>query len=118
MKVLDLTRPKRGRRLIKDKDAGVRRDTLGNLDELLLSFGQIADAGVRRDFNTELAKDLLRCLAQRAPIDLKRGAWPAPELNVLSHCQIGHERELLKDGGHAQRTCGDRMVQMNLPIAT
>ena len=101
VKVLDLARAERGRRLIKNKDAGVRRDALGDLDELLLRFGQVADAGIRRNFDAEVARAPASPSAQRAPID-SNARLASARAECSRPPSDRYQRELLKDGGNAQ----------------
>ena len=52
-----LGRREGGGRLVHDEDAGVERERLGDLDELLLADAQAADAGVRVELDAEAVEE-------------------------------------------------------------
>ena len=78
VEMLNLAHAKRRRRLVEYEDAGVGRNSLGDLNELLLSLRQIADTDIGRNFNAEIAQHLLGRFAQSAPVDPEWPAWPTP----------------------------------------
>ena len=66
---LDLVGRQRRRRLVEDEDAGVDRQRLGDLDELLVGHRQAADGRADVEPDVELVEQRLRRPARRAPVD-------------------------------------------------
>ena len=66
---VDLVRRQRGGRLVEDQDAGLDRQRLGDLDQLLVGHRQAADRRRDVELDVELLEQRLGAAAHRAPVD-------------------------------------------------
>ena len=89
--------------LVHDEDAGVEREGLGDLDELLLAHAQAGDAGVGVEVDAEAgeeARGRRRTMARRSRKRPARQRLAAEE-DVGGDAELGDEVELLVDDGDA-----------------
>ncbi len=113
---LDLCGAEGRGRLVHDQDAGVLRQRLGDLDDLLLADAQVADLGARVDVVLQPAQQLRRPAVLAAMVD---AAQPAGQLagheDVLRHRQVGAEVQLLEHDADAVPHRVLRAVQHHRP---
>ncbi|CCE05180.1 hypothetical protein BRAS3843_1310047 [Bradyrhizobium sp. STM 3843] len=89
-------------RLVHDQNAGIERQRLGDLDELLLADAQAGNPGFGRNGHAKPRKQAFRRTNQAAPVDQHTTDQRlAAKEDILRHAQLGDEIELLVDNGHA-----------------
>ncbi|MNS94376.1 hypothetical protein D3C72_1285910 [compost metagenome] len=106
--MLGLRRGERRGRLVKNKDAGIERQRLGDFDKLLLGNGKTMHRYVERHIHGQPAHDLGRALAHRALVEkAQRPADFAGEEHVFHGIEIGDQAEFLK---HDADAGGNRLI--------
>ncbi len=89
-------------RLVHHEEASIERDGLRDLDDLLIGDGQALGQPVGVDRDAEAGEELSCLLAHPTPVDQAEAAERlASDEDVLGHGQVGEERRLLVDHGHA-----------------
>ena len=98
--VADLRFAERRRRLVEDQQAGVERQRLGDLDELLLADAQRLDLSFGGDRQHETVEECSGELVHRRRVEQPgRVVQLAAEIDVLGDGQLGDQVELLVDDG-------------------
>ena len=106
---LDLGRRQRRGRLVKNDDAGARKQHARKLDKLLDADRQLAQHDLGIELEAQLLELLARALGHGRPVD---GAQPVDGLNtqidVLGHRQLRHDAQFLMHHADAvpQRIAG------------
>ncbi len=96
-----LARGERGRRLVEDDEVGGAVQRLGDLDELALAGGELADDGVGGVVEVEALEQRAGGLGDRLAVDQAEAAREAVDEDVLGDREVGEEVELLVDEGDA-----------------
>ena len=109
---VDLVRGQRRRGLVEDEDAGLERQRLGDLDQLLVGHRQAADDRRRVDPDVELFEEASasRCIVRQSTVRsavLRRVA----DEHVLGDGQVREQPRFLVDDGDAERTGVRRSVE-------
>ncbi len=88
-------------RLVEHEDLGALGERSGDLDHLLLPDAESADRHVDVKIRSHVGERLACARAKAIPLDQAARNRLAPEHQVLGHCHLGHECELLCDDGYA-----------------
>ncbi|KNY17967.1 hypothetical protein AKG11_06615 [Shinella sp. SUS2] len=105
-------------RLVHDQDVAAPADRLGDLDELRLGNGEIAQPGADRDVKLEAREDILGLRAHAPVVDEETAAPLLPaEIEVLGHGHVEKRAELLCDDGDACIERVGRRSEFDLPAA-
>ena len=89
--------------LVHDQDAGLEREGLGDLDQLLLAHAQAGDAGLGVELDAEAGEELSGGGDHGAAVEEEAGAERfAAEEDVGGDAELGDEVELLVDDGDAR----------------
>ena len=90
-------------RLVEQQHLGARAEGAGDLDQLLLGHPQRAGRAIQVERDADPGEQLGGAGAAGAPVDAAEGpAVLEAEGEVLDHREVGQERRLLVDRGHAQ----------------
>jgi hypothetical protein len=88
--------------LVHDEDAGIQRESLGDLDDLLGADAKAADGRRGRDVEFELTQQVRRGSVHGVIVDEAQArARFAAEKDVLGDSEFGEEVEFLVDDCHA-----------------
>ena len=102
-----LLRGQNRRRLVENEDAGLSIERFENFNALSFTDREIADAGIRVNCETEIARELFDLTPNRCPASATGKKWLGPESNIVHHRQIVCQREVLvnhADSGGERRT--------------
>ena len=92
----------RGGGLVENEKLGITPEGLGDLHHLPAGQRKVCDAGRRVDIlAADAGEQFLRPPALCPAIDQAEAARRARQGDVVSHCELGHQRELLKDANDA-----------------
>jgi hypothetical protein len=114
-KDVHLRRRKGRRRLVENKDAGIERDRLGDLDQLLLANRQVFDERLGIDPGIEPVEEPGGPLDLRAMIDAANAPGQLPRReDVLGNREIAEQIELLEDHADAVALRVGRRMELHL----
>jgi len=101
----------RGRRLVHDDDAGIERQRLGDLDQLLLGDRQRLDRCVGVDPRGDAQKQAARPIPHRGAVEQAAARRLKPEEDVVGDAALGQQAELLVDDADPGPARLDRMPE-------
>ena len=100
--LLALSRCERGSRLVHDEDLRIHRQSLGDLDHLLLGNRKVSDDLARRYVHTQLAQILMGYVLHLRRLQGNRSVQLPAEEHVLCYGQVPAHIQLLVDDRHAR----------------
>src|SRR5699024_6832983 len=110
---VDLPPGERGGGLVEDEQAGVLGESLGDLDQLLAGDAELADGPVEVDVQADLLQRLGGDAVHGAAVEHAQPLGCATQGDVLGDAELGHQVQLLVDGGDAVALGGPDVGQLD-----
>ena len=102
-------------RLVHDQNAGVDRERLGDLDDLLVGDGKIAGQRIGRDRRPEPPQEPARLLAHCPPVEEAEARGLDAEKDVLRDRAVRQQAQFLVDDADPGAARGERVRERDLP---